>query len=116
MTRAAPAKLLGLKDRGHLGEGGLADVAVYSPSNDLAKMFRFAHLVFKDGDLVVRDGRVAHYRWGKALKVNPGYDKAIDRRLAGYYDHHFGVSRDLFAVDENLLPRAGTFREVACAR
>ncbi len=116
MTRAAPAKLLGLKDRGHLGEGGLADVAVYSPGKDLAKMFRFAHLVFKDGDLVVRDGRVTHYRWGKALKVNPGYDKAIDRRLAGYYDHHFGNSRDLFAVKENLLPRAETFREVACAR
>src|SRR6202008_3142485 len=28
MTRAAPAKLLGLTDRGHLGEGGLADIAV----------------------------------------------------------------------------------------
>jgi len=116
MTRAAPAKLLGLKDRGHLGEGGLADVAVYSPGKDLAKMFRFAHLVFKDGDLVVRDGQVTHCRWGKALMVNPGYDKAIDRRLAGYYDRHFGVSRDLFAVEDNLLPRAGTFREVACAR
>ena len=116
MTRAAPAKLLGLKDRGHLGEGGLADVAVYSPGEDLAKMFRFAHLVFKDGDLVVRDGHVTHYRWGKALKVNPSYDKAIDRRLAGYYDHHFGNSRDLFAVNENLLPRAGTFREIACGQ
>ena len=110
MTRAAPAKLLGLKDRGHLGEGGLADIAVYSPGKDLAKMFRFAHLVFKDGDLVVRDGRVTHYRWGKALKVNPGYDKAIDRRLAGYYDRHFGNSRDLFAVKENLLPHADDFR------
>ncbi|HUB65623.1 MAG TPA: formylmethanofuran dehydrogenase subunit A [Methylocella sp.] len=116
MTRAAPARLLGLKDRGHLGEGGLADIAVYSPGKDLAKMFRFAHLVFKDGDLVVRDGRVTHYRWGKALKVNPAYDKAIDRRLAGYYDHHFGNSRDLFAVKEHLLPRADAFGEVACAR
>ena len=29
MTRAAPAKLLGLKDRGHLGAGAIADVAVY---------------------------------------------------------------------------------------
>ncbi|HZM07767.1 MAG TPA: formylmethanofuran dehydrogenase subunit A [Methylocella sp.] len=116
MTRAAPAKLLGLKDRGHLGEGGLADIAVYSPGKDLAKMFRFAHLVFKDGDLVVRDGRVTHYRWGKALKVNPGYDKAIDRRLAGYYDRHFGNSRDLFSVKEHLLPRADGFQEVACAR
>ena len=29
MTRAAPARLLGLADRGHLGPGALADVAVY---------------------------------------------------------------------------------------
>jgi formylmethanofuran dehydrogenase subunit A len=116
MTRAAPAKLLGLKDRGHLGEGALADIAVYSPGSDLAKMFRFAHLVFKDGDLVVRDGQVTHYRWGKALKVNPGYDKAIDRRLSDYYDRHFGNSRDLFTVREHLLPHAEPFREVACAQ
>lgn len=115
MTRAAPAKLLGLKDRGHLGAGALADVAVYTPGKDLAKMFRFAHLVFKDGDLVVRDGRVTHYRWGRALNVKPVYDKAIDRRLAGYYDRHFGASRDLFAVKEHLLPRGDSFREVACA-
>jgi formylmethanofuran dehydrogenase subunit A len=116
MTRAAPAKLLGLKDRGHLGEGALADIAVYSPGADIAKMFRFAHLVFKDGDLVVRDGRVSHYRWGKALKVNPGYDKAIDRRLATHYDHHFGASRDLFSIKEHLLPRTEAFREVRCAQ
>ncbi len=116
MTRAAPAKLLGLKDRGHLGDGALADIAVYSPGADIAKTFRFAHLVFKDGDLVVRDGRVTHYRWGKALKVNPGYDKAIDRRLADYYDHHFGASRDLFAIKERLLPRTESFAEVRCAQ
>ena len=29
MTRAAPARLLGLADRGHLGPGALADIAVY---------------------------------------------------------------------------------------
>ncbi|WP_036264337.1 formylmethanofuran dehydrogenase subunit A [Methylocapsa aurea] len=116
MTRAAPAKLFGFKDRGHLGEGGIADVAVYSPDKDIAKMFRAAHLVFKDGDLVVRDGRVAHYRWGKALKVNPGYDKAIDRRLAGYYERHFGVSHNMFAVPEHILPHSDPFQEVACAQ
>ncbi|MBO0733270.1 MAG: formylmethanofuran dehydrogenase subunit A [Methylocapsa sp.] len=116
MTRAAPAKLLGLKDRGHLGPGALADVAVYSPGSDIANMFRFAHLVFKDGDLVVRGGRVTHYRWGKALKLTPGYDKAMDRRLSDYYDRHFGSPRDLFAVKEHLLPRAGPCREVLCAQ
>ena len=51
MTRAAPAKLLGLKDRGHLGVGALADIAVYSPGNDKATMFREAALVFKTDSL-----------------------------------------------------------------
>ena len=38
MTRAAPAKLLGLTDRGHLGAGAIADVAVYRRDKDIAKM------------------------------------------------------------------------------
>src|SRR5205823_4245885 len=58
MTRAAPAKLLGLSDRGHLGPGALADVAVYAQDSDRAAMFRTAALVFKDGELVVRDGEL----------------------------------------------------------
>ncbi len=116
MTRAAPAKLFGFKDRGQLGEGAIADVAVYSPGADIAKMFRHAHLVFKDGDLVVRDGRVSHYRWGKALKVNPAFDRAINRRLSAYYQHHYGVSHNMFAVPAHILPRADPFREVACAQ
>ncbi len=32
MTRAAPARLLGLADRGHLAPGGRADIAVYRPA------------------------------------------------------------------------------------
>ncbi len=116
MTRAAPAKLFGFTDRGQLGEGAVADVAVYSPNADIAKTFRHAHLVFKDGDLVVRDGRISHYRWGKALKVNPAYDKAINRRLGAYYEEHFGVSHNMFAVPAHILPRKDPFKEVACAK
>jgi len=114
MTRAAPARLLNLKDRGHLGVGAVADVAVYSPDKDISRMFRFAHLVFKDGDLVVRDGRVTHYRFGKALTVRPGFDKAIEGRLARYFDHHFGVTDNIFAVPGHLLPHEEPFQEVAC--
>ena len=78
MTRAAPARLLGLTDRGHLGSGAVADVAVYHDAPDRAQMFRTAALVFKDGDLVVRDGKVTHQRFGRALTVRPGRD-ARDR-------------------------------------
>jgi formylmethanofuran dehydrogenase subunit A len=116
MTRVSPAKLLGLKDRGHLSPGALADVAVYNDDPDRAQMFRFAHLVFKDGDLVVRDGRVTHYRYGRALNVQPTYDAATDRRLSRYYDDLYGLSRDLFKVPTQAIAREYAFEEVACGR
>src|SRR5260370_14729699 len=85
MTRAAPAKLLGLADRGHLGPGAVADVAVYSQASDRAKMFRAAALGFKDGELVVRDGKVTRYRWGRALWVRPEREPGIERRMKAYF-------------------------------
>jgi formylmethanofuran dehydrogenase subunit A len=115
MTRVAPAKLLGLKDRGHLAPGALADIAVYDDEpDDRAGAFRFAHLVFKDGDLVVRDGKVTHYRTGRALTVQPTYDSAIDRRLSRYYDEAYGLSRDLFKVPERAVGVDHAFEEVQC--
>ncbi|HTJ03682.1 MAG TPA: formylmethanofuran dehydrogenase subunit A [Methylovirgula sp.] len=116
MTRVAPAKILGLKDRGHLAAGALADIAVYHDDPDRAAMFRFAHLVFKDGDLVVRDGRVTHYRFGKAMKVAPTYDRAIDNRIKTYYDDLYGISADMFKVPASALGRENPFGEVACDR
>ena len=82
MTRAAPARLLGLKDRGHLGAGAGADIAVYAPNNDKAAMFRDAALVFKDGTLVVRDGKVVRETYGRTLNVTPGREQTIERAHA----------------------------------
>ena len=112
MTRAAPAKLLGLADRGHLGPGARADIAVYDDHMDRARMFRDAHLVFKDGDLVVRDGGVTHYRAGRTLEARPLFDRAIERRLDAYYDEVYRAPRDLFAVHPDILPRTVRFEQV----
>jgi formylmethanofuran dehydrogenase subunit A len=112
MTRAAPAKLLGLADRGHLGPGARADVAIYNDDNDRARMFRAAHLVFKDGDLVVRDGEVTHYRAGRTLQSRPDFDRSIERRLDTYYDEVYRAPRDLFMVHADALPRPDLFEDV----
>jgi formylmethanofuran dehydrogenase subunit A len=117
MTRAAPAKLLGLADRGHLGLGAVADVAVYADDADRAKMFRAASLVFKDGDLVVRDGEVTHYRWGRALTVAPGHDRAIERRMRDYYSERYGLPVEVMAgVPAAAIGRPDPFEQVPCAR
>jgi formylmethanofuran dehydrogenase subunit A len=116
MTRAAPAKLLGLADRGHLGPGAVADVAVYAEEADKAKMFRAASLVFKDGDLVVRDGEVTYYRWGRALTVAPGHDAAIARRMHDYYEERYGLPVKVIAVPATAIGRPHPFEQVPCTR
>ena len=57
MTRAAPAKILGLKDRGSLKKGSTADIAIYNPKKSLDKMFGNAEYVFKNGIEIVRKGK-----------------------------------------------------------
>lgn len=114
MTRAAPARLFGLTDRGHLGAGAVADVAVYEDDADRAKMFRAAALVFKDGELVVRNGEVTRRTWGRALTVAPQRDRAIDRRMKDYYDARYGLSDALFRVPAHALGRPEPFEVVPC--
>lgn len=114
MTRAAPARLLGLADRGHLGPGAVADVAVYEDLPDRARMFRSAALVFKDGAPVVRDGAVVDVRHGRALTLAPGHDAAIERRLRAYYDQRYGISPDVFSVPDWAIGRPEPFEAVPC--
>ncbi len=114
MTRAAPARLFGLTDRGHLGAGAVADVAVYADGADRAKMFRSAALVFKGGELVVRDGEITHRTWGRALTVALRRDRAIDRRMKEYYEERYGVPEELFKVPAHALGRPEPFEFVPC--
>lgn len=114
MTRAAPAQLLGLTERGHLGAGAIADVAVYQDLADRAEMFRAASLVFKNGELVVRDGKVTHYRWGRALAVAPSRDRAADRRMKEYYEERYGLSDCFLKVPDHALGRPEPFEFVPC--
>jgi formylmethanofuran dehydrogenase subunit A len=116
MTRAAPAKLLGLSDRGHLGTGARADVALYRPGKDIAQMFRSAARVYKDGDLVVRDGAVRHILFGRALEVARAVEASMQRRMEEYYDARYGLKSDFMRVPDGAIGRPHPFEAVACAR
>jgi formylmethanofuran dehydrogenase subunit A len=114
MTRAAPARLLGLTDRGHLAPGGIADIAIYRRDADVAKMLGRAAHVFKDGEEVVRDGDVVRLRYGKALRLHPTPDKAMTRRLDRYHQERYGLPISAFAFSDGLLGREAPFGDVAC--
>ena len=120
MTRAAPARLLGLTDRGHLGPGALADIAVYEDRPDRTVMFRRAHLVFKSGVLVVRDGAVTNVRRGHTLGVHPAAPKQMHGRLSRYFEELYGYPLERLGVREPVVATAAgvdsVFEEVACRR
>jgi formylmethanofuran dehydrogenase subunit A len=58
VTRAAPARLLGLPHKGHLGPGADADLVLYQPNDDRETMFSFPRLVLKAGRVVLDDGEI----------------------------------------------------------
>jgi formylmethanofuran dehydrogenase subunit A len=67
ITRAAPARIAGLRNKGHLGAGADADITLYRPDADLARMFAMPAKVFKAGVLVAEDGEVKSLTRGQTL-------------------------------------------------
>src|SRR5262249_30994193 len=97
-SRAAPARLLGLTNKGHLGVGADADVTVYAPGGDVAQMFATPRYVLKGGVLVVEEGQLRRAPRGQRLHVRPGYDKTIEADLRRYFDRYATVSFDNYPV------------------
>jgi formylmethanofuran dehydrogenase subunit A len=98
ITRAGPARLLGLRHKGHLGIGADADVTVYSRDTDIAKMFATPRYVIKGGNLVVEEGHLRRAPGGRRLHVRPGYDDAVLSDLRRYFQAYSTVAFENYPV------------------
>lgn len=107
MTRAGAARLVGLHDRGHLGVGAGADITVYTDHPDREKMFSKPDYVFKDGELVVKDGEVVKVTWGHTHTVKPEFDRGIEKDLKQYFDRYHTMSMDNFKVSSDEISEGG---------
>ena len=92
VTRAGPARLLGLADRGHLGVGAAADIAVYRDEPDRERMFTRPTYVFKDGRLIARDGTLLAAPTGGIHYVTPEYDRSIEKTVRAYSEQHLSTN------------------------
>ncbi len=107
LTRAGPARSLGLKDRGHLGPGASADITVYFDKADREAMFTKPELVFKNGELIVRDGKVIKVVQGATHVARPEYDKAIEKPLKEYFDRYHTVRMENFKLSDDEIIEGG---------
>lgn len=108
MTRAAPARLLGLADRGHLGPGAAADVTVYEDLADRERMFSSPEYVFKDGELVASRGTIVRVASGATHVVRPGFDRGIEKRLRDYFGRYHTIGFDNFPISPDELLDCGS--------
>src|SRR5262245_40068891 len=58
ITSAGPARALGLMQKGHLGVGADADVALYHAKPNGGLMFEYPRYVIKTGEVIVEDGQI----------------------------------------------------------
>lgn len=107
MTRAAPAKSLGLKNRGHLGSGSIADITVYNDVKNREKMFEKPLYVFKDGELVAKNGKIVKVTTGGTHVLRPEYDKSIERSLKSYFDKYQTIKLGNFKIDDDEIVEHG---------
>jgi formylmethanofuran dehydrogenase subunit A len=98
ITRAAPARLLGLRRKGHLGPGADGDVTIYSPDGDVAKMFATPRYVIKEGLVMVEEGQLRRAPRGRRLRLQPGYDEAMLVDLRRHFEAYSTVAFENYPV------------------
>lgn len=107
LTRSGPARLLGLTDRGKLSAGSLADITIYNDDPDREKAFATPAYVFKNGELVAKDGKVVKVVWGATQVVKPGFDHAVETRLRDYFDRYHTTKMDNFRLGDDEFREMG---------
>ena len=100
VTRAAPARLLGLDTKGHLGPGADADVAIYAPDANVEKMFATPRHVLKGGVRVAEDGQLRRETQGRTLCVARDYDPSVERAIRGVLEAEGSLAFEDYVVRE----------------
>jgi formylmethanofuran dehydrogenase subunit A len=103
ITRAAPARILGLQNKGHLGVGADADVTIYSRDDDIQRMFELPRYVVHHGEIVVDGGEVKSNMEGKLLHVAPEFDQDMVPDIQDWFEKHYTIQFNNYPVDKDYL-------------
>jgi formylmethanofuran dehydrogenase subunit A len=106
ITSAGPARALGLSQKGHLGVGADADVAIYNQNPDGAWQFGYPRYVLKAGEVVVEEGHIRQETHGREFIVQPAYDPTIEDFLKPAFQQTYTMSFENYPVEMERLERA----------
>ncbi|HEY7152892.1 MAG TPA: formylmethanofuran dehydrogenase subunit A [Gemmataceae bacterium] len=108
ITRAGPARILGLKHKGHLGIGADADVTIYAPSADKRAMFELPRFVLKAGRVVVEQGEIREEMYGPTLHVATRYDEGVLADIKKWFESYYTIQFANYPVDEHYMAHGST--------
>jgi formylmethanofuran dehydrogenase subunit A len=103
ITRAGPARLLGLKNKGHLGVGADADITIYTPHENKETMFELPRMLIKSGHVIVEQGDIREPLVGKTLHVAPDYDRDVERDIRAWFESCYSIQWANYPVDDRYL-------------
>ncbi len=103
ITRAGPARALGLKDKGHLGPGADADITIYDEMEDKEMMFNAPRYVIKSGVPVIADHEFREDYTGRLLHITPEYDKKIEETIQPFFESYYSVQFENYPIDKSYM-------------
>jgi len=112
VTRAGPARLLGLSHKGHLGIGADADITIYTPGDDIKAMFELPRFVIKAGEVILEQGEIRTVPFGPTLHVQPAYDTSVLADVKPWFEDHYTLAFANYPVDDIYLTHGS--HEVPC--
>jgi formylmethanofuran dehydrogenase subunit A len=103
ITRSGPARILGLKNKGHLGVGADADITIYPPHENKQTMFELPRYVIQGGRILVENGEIRQPVEGKTLYVEPEYDRSVESHIADWFEEAYSIRFRNYPVDESYV-------------
>jgi formylmethanofuran dehydrogenase subunit A len=100
VTRAGPARMLGLANKGHLGPGADGDVTIYAPDDDKERMFALPRYVLKGGAVVLDDGDLREVPDGRTHHAEPAYDPEVVPDIEEWFNRDSSIRFANFPVGE----------------
>jgi formylmethanofuran dehydrogenase subunit A len=103
ITRAAPARRLGLHEKGHLGVGADADVTIYHDRADREEMFATPRYVIKAGEVAVEEGELRGVDDGLLLSSRAAFDPEVSGVLEPLFGDRYTVAFEHYPVRDPAL-------------